>query len=239
MLVKRLVLIGAGAALVLGGTAVALDSMARQPSAPSAASSPAAQDGSTTAASPPSGGSSGAATAGAAPEGNGQDGGSATQPNPAATGDANAPAPRVLEVLPPVSTPTGLPQPTAPTALVRAPLPANALEKGKLVAGFPADVLAFPEKTAIVFTGVSSDGNKLQATGEGIVVLTQDQVAGYFQQALQGKGFISETAQSAVPGESAIRLVRGTDSVSLTFATTGTGSTRFHLLGSFTAGPAA
>lgn len=238
MLVKRLVLIGAGAALVLGGTAVALDSVARQPSAPLAASSPATQDGSTTAASPPSGGSSGVASPGAATGGNGQDG-SSTQPNPSATGDANAPAPRVLEVLPPVSTPTGLPQPTAPTALVRAPLPASALEKGKLVAGFPADVLAFPEKTAIVFTAVSSDGNKLQATGEGIVVLTQDQLAGYFQQALQGKGFISETAQSAVPGESAIRLVRGTDSVSLTFATTGTGSTRFHLLGSFTAGPAA
>lgn len=249
MLVKRLVLLGAAAAIVLGGSAVALDSLARQQPEPPVQAAGPVQAEPRTAGTPtaqPSGPPAGTESSGPADqpsaspgEGNGEGQISGDQPGPGIAAGVPDPAARPLEVLPPVSAPpTGLPMPVPPTALVRLPLPATASAQGKTVAGFPAQVLSFPEGTVVVFTGVSSDGDRLQATAEGIVALSQEEVAGHFLQILQPKGFTVDDSAAAA-GQPGGRLVRGTDSVSVSVSTTGTGGTRFSLLGNFTAGPAA
>ncbi|WP_346926093.1 hypothetical protein, partial [uncultured Arthrobacter sp.] len=135
------------------------------------------------------------------------------------------------EVLPPVSaTPTGLPVPSPPAPLVSLPLPAAASAQGKIVDGFPADALRFPEGTVVVSTSVSPAEGTLQVAADAIAGLSQDSVAGHFQQVLGGLGFWSEPVPAA-PGERALRFSRGADSVTLTASTTGTGGTRFMLLG--------
>ncbi|WP_139204858.1 hypothetical protein [Arthrobacter sp. OV608] len=98
--------------------------------------------------------------------------------------------------------------------------------------GFPSQVLPFPDRTVIVFTGVSSTGDLLQSTAEGIVDLAVEKVTGHFQQVLQGAGFRSEEA-AAGAGRQALHLTRGSDSVSIALSMTGTGSTRFSLLANF------
>ncbi|KQR03514.1 hypothetical protein ASF72_10290 [Arthrobacter sp. Leaf141] len=246
MLVKRLVLIGAAAAIVLGGSAVALDSIARQQADSSIQAEPGGREtaggSGTMSAAPPPGtpASEPAAQPAESPnQGAGEGQVSGDRPPPGVAAGVPEPDEKPLEVLPPATAPpTGLPMPAPLPALIRAPLPATASAQGKTVDGFPSQVLSFPEGTVIVFTGVSSDGDRLQATAEGIVGLSRDEVAGYFQQILQPKGFTSEDAASAAD-QQARRLSRGTDSVSVTLSTTGTGSTRFSLLGNFTAGPAA
>jgi hypothetical protein len=110
------------------------------------------------------------------------------------------------------------------------PLPAAAAAQGKIVDGFPADALRFPEGTVVVSTSVSPAEGTLQVAADAIAGLSQDSVAGHFQQVLGGVGFWSEPLPAAA-GERALRFVRGADSVTLTAATTGTGSTRFTLLG--------
>lgn len=222
MKAKRLVIAGVGVAAILGGTAVVLDQMtAGEP----AASHTAAPAGS----SPPVTGSSAdpGATVAAAPT----DGaGGAPAPTGGSTAGSGA-APVGREVLPPVSaTPTGLPVPSPPAPLISLPLPAAASAQGKIVDGFPADALRFPEGTVVVSTSVSPAEGTLQVAADAIAGLSQDSVAGHFQQVLGGVGFWSEPLPAAA-GERALRFVRGSDSVTLTASTTGTGSTRFMLLG--------
>ncbi|WP_142037686.1 hypothetical protein [Arthrobacter sp. SLBN-100] len=230
MLVKRLVLAGAGAAIILSGTAMIFDNLAHEQPA----------TGAGTAASPGQGpvadGLAPAGTGGtsAPPQGGpgtAESGGNASFPE--ADGAGGSGGQGRLEVLPPASaSPTGLPVPSPAAALVSAPLPAPASAQGKTVEGFPSQVLSFPDGTVIVFTGVSSSGDTLQATAEGIVELAPEKVTGHFQQVLQSAGFRSEEAPAAV-GQQGLRLTRGNDSVSVTLSVTGTGSTRFSLLGNF------
>ncbi|MDR6506662.1 hypothetical protein [Arthrobacter oryzae] len=137
-----------------------------------------------------------------------------------------------MEVLPPVSdAPRGLPLPSPPAALVSLPLPATASAQGKIVDGFPAAALPFPDESIVVFTGVSAADTVLQVTADAISELSRDSVVGHFQQRLMTVGFWSEAAPAA-EGRRAVRFVRGSDSLTLTTSTTGTGSTRFTLLGS-------
>jgi DNA-binding MurR/RpiR family transcriptional regulator len=63
------------------------------------------------------------------------------------------------------------------------------------------------------------------------VELSAAQVKGHFQQRLLALGFQSEAVSDSV-GQQSIRLSRGTDTVTVAITTTGTGSTRFTLLGS-------
>ncbi|TDL41736.1 hypothetical protein [Arthrobacter nitrophenolicus] len=227
MLIKRLVLCGCGIAILLGGTAVVLDSLTHDQAA-----TPVQAEGSSATPTPGPGGS-------ANPPSDDQsdvpiDGqnAEADQSNGTTRPEENGKA-RELEVLPPVSaSPTGLPAPSPPAALVSEPLPAAASAQGTLVEGFPSNIVSFPDGTAIVFTGISPSDGTLQATAEGIVELSREKVIGHFQQILQSHGFRSEEAP-AVTGQQALRLARGNDSVSVTFSTTGTGSTRFSLLGNF------
>jgi hypothetical protein len=120
--------------------------------------------------------------------------------------------------------------PSPPAPLISAPLPAAASAQGKIVDGFPADALRFPEGTVVVSTSVSPAEESLQVAADAISSLSQDSVAGHFQQVLGGLGFWSEPVPAAA-GERALRFGRGADSVTLTASTTGTGGTRFMLLG--------
>jgi hypothetical protein len=219
---KRLVIAGVGVAAILGGTAVVLDQMAAGEPAASHAPAPAGS-------SPPAAGSTPdpGTTDAAAPAGSGD---SAPTPTGGST-EGSAAAPVGREVLPPVSAaPTGLPMPSPPAPLISTPLPAAESAQGKIVGGFPADALRFPEGTVVVSTSVSPAEGSLQVAADAIAGLNQDSVAGHFQQVLGSLGFWSEPVPAAA-GERALRFSRGADSITLTAATTGTGGTRFMLLG--------
>lgn len=229
MIAKKLVLAGVVAAVLLGGGAVVLDQMA-----PAGETPPIAGAGPTTSESglprPSESGRSGTTGAG---EGTETPSASAAPseavPSGAAASDSSGR--RVLEVLPPASAaPTGLPMPSPPAALIRTPLPASGAAQGKVVDGFPVNVVTFPDRTVLVSSSVSSSDKTLQITADGVVELSAAQVTGHFQQTLLALGFQSE-AVTGVEGQQSIRLSRGTDTVTVAITTTGTGSTRFTLLG--------
>ncbi|WP_104175401.1 hypothetical protein [Arthrobacter sp. Y81] len=236
MIAKRLVIVGVSVAAALGGAAVFLDQMAGAPDVSAAATS----DSVPTASAGPGGSlSPGGLPPGDPPAGDG----TADEPEAAAgagngpasgSGESTgspAPASGAREVLPPVAAaPAGLPLPSQPAALVSMPLPATASAQGKIVEGFPADALPFPEGTVVVSTGVSAADAVLQVTADAISAAGQDSVVGHFQQRLSTLNFWSEPAPAA-EGQRSVRFVRGSDSITLTTSTTGTGSTRFMLLG--------
>lgn len=222
MRAKLLVIAGIGVAALLGGTAVVLDQVtegqsAESRAAPVAGSSPAVAG---------SGTDPGAADVAAQ---TGADGGAAVPDGGAADGSAPAPAGR--EVLPPVSaSPSGLPLPSPPAPLVSLPLPERASAQGQIVDGFPADAIPFPDGAVVVSTDVSPADGSLQISADAIVPSSQDSVVGHFQQILGPLQFWSERVPAA-EGQQSMRFSRGTDSMTVTTVTTGTGSTRFTLLG--------
>ena len=141
------------------------------------------------------------------------------------------PAPASQEALPQVSASShALPVPKPPAPLIRGPLPATASAQGKIVAGFPRDVLSFPRGTVVGSTAVSASDGALQVAADAIVALNQDSVVGHFQQILGARKFWSEPVPAA-QGQRAVRFSRGKDSLTLTTRSTGTGATRFMLLG--------
>ncbi|MDE8670299.1 hypothetical protein PY310_17105 [Pseudarthrobacter sp. H3Y2-7] len=226
MIAKKLVLAGVIAAVALGGTAVVLDQASQPAKAP-----PAAVNGTGPVdSSVPQ--PSGAGTVAAPGSGTESPSAAAAPPDAGVTpsqGPSDPAGRRIQEVLPPASdAPTGLPMPSPPAALIRTPLPAPASAQGKIVDGFPANVVSFPDRTAVVSTSVSSEDRTLQASAVGIVDLTPLQTIGHFQQSLLALGFQSESVSSG-DGRS-VRLSRGTDTVTVAITTTGTGSTRFTLL---------
>jgi hypothetical protein len=229
MIAKKLVLAGIIAAVALGGTAVVLDQMSpASESPPTAGAGPGPADSSI---APPSGTGT-VSTAGPADSTESSPGvaappGAAVTPSPAASDPAGR---QVLEVPPPAGdAPTGLPMPSPPAALIRTPLPPSGSAQGKVVDGFPVNVVTFPDRTVVVSTSVSSEDRTLQVTAVGIVDLSPAQTTGHFQQSLLALGFQFESAASG-DGRS-IRLSRGTDTVTVSITTTGTGSTRFTLIG--------
>ncbi|WP_231728438.1 hypothetical protein [Arthrobacter sp. EPSL27] len=231
MKTKWLVAAGAGVAALLGGTAVALDQMTAAESSVSGA--PPAGNSPHTAGSSP--GDAGTAGVPGAPGSGGEASAGSTAAPSRGSADGAASVPVGREVLPPVSaTPTGLPAPTAPAALVSAPLPAAASAQGGIVDGYPTDILPFPDATVLVSTSVSPAEGTLQVAADAIAPLSQDAVAGHYQQVLGGLGFWSEPVPAA-DGQRAIRFGRGTDSLTFTASTTGTGGTRFMLLGNLRA----
>lgn len=223
MRARRLVIAGVGVAAILGGTAVVLDQISAGPpaesrSAPVAGSRPTA---------------AGSSTGPAAADGVAQAeaGGGAAAPDGGAAADGFAPAPGGREVLPPVSaSPSGLPVPSPPDPLVSLPLPAMASARGEIVDGFPGDAISFPDGAVVVSTGVSPADGSLQISADAIVTSSQDSVVGHFQQILGPLKFWSERVPAG-EGQQSMRFSRGNDSVTLTTTATGTGSTRFMLLG--------
>lgn len=222
MRAKRLVIAGIGVAAILGGTAVVLDQITAGQSAESR-STPVAGSSPTTA-----GSSAGPVAADGAAQA--EAGGGAAAPDGGAA-DGSTPAPVGREVLPPVSaSPSGLPVPSPPVPLVSLPLPAMASARGEIVDGFPGDVISFPDGAVVVSTSVSPADGSLQISADAIVTSSQDSVVGHFQQILGPLKFWSERVPAGA-GQQSMRFSRGKDTVTLTTAATGTGSTRFMLLG--------
>ncbi|MDI2034004.1 hypothetical protein [Paenarthrobacter nitroguajacolicus] len=233
MMARRLVIAGICLAVLIAAVAIVFDQLAVKsgPSAQATASSSPSPGltgpGSTTSggtgsqgAEAPTSGSTPSGTSGGGTAGNGGDGGSSPSGGQA------------LEVLPPVTaTPTGLPAPTAPAPLITGALPAPGTAAGEVVDGWPAGVLTLPAGTTVGSTSVSTSGNTLQVAADGIVDKPQAEVLGSFRDSLVAHGFWSEEAPAA-DGAMASRFVRGTDTVTVSVSTTGTGSSRFQLLGS-------
>jgi hypothetical protein len=110
-------------------------------------------------------------------------------------------------------------------------LPKSGTAKGSLVDGWPGSVVAMPAGTTVGSTSISTSGNVLQLTADGIVGTSQEDVLAAFRQSLVPQGFWSEDAP-APDGAVAARFVRGTDIVTVSVSVTGTGISRFQLLGS-------
>lgn len=234
MMARRLVIAGICLAVLIAAVAIILDQMAGKPG-PSAAqstssSAPTQGSNATDSGTPPPGGAgapaqSGSPTSGAEGSGNGENGAGNS-------GDGNgASTAKPLEVLPPVTaTPTGLPEPSAPAPLITS-LPEPGSAAGEVVDGWPADILTLPQGTTIGSTSISTSGDVLQVTADGVIAKPQAEVLASFRQSLVAHGFWSEGAPAA-EGAVAERFVRGTDTVTVSVSTTGTGNSRFQLLGS-------
>ncbi|MFI2566038.1 hypothetical protein [Paenarthrobacter sp. NPDC018779] len=223
---RRWVIAGLGLALVIAVIAVVLDQMAMRPSATTAQGSSSASPAASSSATPGPGSTAGSG-AGEQPSGSPTSGSSA-----GAEGSGAQPSAKPLEVLPPVtSTPTGLPAPSAPAPLLKGSLPPAGSASGKVVDGWPSDILALPAGTTVGSTSISTSGDVMQVSADGIVGKTQQAVLDSFRASLVPHGFWSEDAPAG-DGAVAARFVRGTDTVTVSVSTTGTGNSRFQLLGS-------
>ncbi|WP_284987109.1 hypothetical protein [Arthrobacter sp. fls2-241-R2A-172] len=228
MMARRLVIAGICLALLVAAVAVIFDQMAGR------TASTTAQDSSASRPAPSSSGQGQSAPAGATPGGGTPASGSPSPgqagAGPETGGDGQSTA-KPLEVLPPVTaSPSGLPEPSAPAPLISGALPAPGTAAGKVVDGWPVDILTLPAGTTIGSTSVSTSGNALQVAADGIVAKPQSEVLGSFSQSLVSHGFWSEQAPAA-DGAVASRFVRGSDTVTVSVTTTGTGASRFQLLG--------
>lgn len=229
MMARRLVIAGICLAVLIAAVAIVLDQMAGKPGNTSAQSSSVP---STSSSAPASGGatpnSAGTPTSGSSSSG--VEGGSGE--GSSAEGNGGQSTAKPLEVLPPVTaTPTGLPEPSPPAPLITGALPQPGAASGEVVDGWPADIVSLPSGTTIGSTSVSTSGDILQVSADGIVAKPQAEVLGSFRQSLVSHGFWSEAAPAA-DGAVAERFVRGTDTVTVSVSTTGTGASRFQLLGS-------
>jgi len=235
MMARRLVIAGICLAVLIAAVAIVLDQMSGKPvpSAQSASSlSPSASSSATSSAGPSLGGA-GSPTSGSSTSnpGSGGKGDGATVEGGASGGGGQSTA-KPLEVLPPVTaTPTGLPEPSAPAPLITGSLPKPGSAEGEVVDGWPAGVLTLPEGTTIGSTSVSTSGDVLQVAADGIIAKPQAEVLASFRESLVSHGFWSEAAP-ALDGAMAERFVRATDTVTVSVSTTGTGNSRFQLLGS-------
>ncbi len=228
MMARRLVIAGICLAVLIAAVAIVLDQMAGKPG-PSAAQSTSSSAPSTGSSITPSGGATPGGTGD--PTGDPQPGSPASGTEGSGEGDDGPSTAKPLEVLPPVTaTPTGLPQPSAPAPLVTI-LPDPGSAAGEVVDGWPADILTLPEGTTIGSTSVSTSGDVLQVPADGIIAKPQAEVLASFRQSLVAHGFWSEVAPAA-EGALAERFVRGADTVTVSVSTTGTGNSRFQLLGS-------
>ncbi len=138
------------------------------------------------------------------------------------------------EVLPPTATPTIAHLGTEQDPLVTAPLPKTASAKGKLVTGFPTQVIAIPAGLTIENSSVASEGEHLQVTLVGTSAGTQGDVQAFYQTALSALGMTGAAASSAA-GSTATTYSRGTDNITVTTTADSTG-TQLSILGVFTAG---
>lgn len=221
MTARRLVIVGLCLALVIAVAAVVFDQLARQGSTASPA--PSTSTSSAAGADP---------SASAAAPGSGSPTSNASEPNPTYGAAEQPSGTKPLEVLPPVTaTPTGLPAPTEPAPLLTGAPPAPGTAQGEVVDGWPADILTLPKGTTVGSTSISTSGDIVQLTADGIVGASQSDVLADFRQTLVGRGFWFEDAP-APDGSLAQRFVRGGDTVTVSVSTTGTGSSRFQLLGS-------
>lgn len=231
MMARRLVIAGICLAVLIAAAAVLLDRLAASPGTASAReTSSNVSPGPVASGTPsPAGNQSGSQPANPSQSGN-QPGNQATGQDPGAGGTALSDKP--LEVLPPVAeTAKGLPAPSEPAPLLSGSLPKPGSATGKLVDGWPGDIVALPGGTAVGSTSVSSSGNVLQVSADGVLSKPQNEVLDSFRQSLAAHGFVAVSAPAA-DGSVASSFSRGADTVTVSVSTTGTGASRFQLLGS-------
>lgn len=236
MMARRLVIAGICLAVLIAAVAFILDQMAGKPG-PTAAqstssSAPTPGSNATASGTPTPGGAGEPAQSGSPASGTEGSGGSSSDNSTEGTSSEGGPSTaKPLEVLPPVTTtPTGLPEPSAPAPLITGSLPQPGSAAGEVVDGWPAGVLTLPEGTTIGSTSVSTSGDVLQVAADGVIGKPQAEVLANFRQSLVAHGFWFEAAPAA-EGAMAERFVRGTDTVTVSVTTTGTGNSRFQLLG--------
>ena len=138
------------------------------------------------------------------------------------------------EVLPPTATPTTPHLGTTLEPLVTAPLPKTASAKGKLVAGFPSEVIPIPSGLTISSSSVATQGDHLQATVVGTSTASEADVQSFYQAAFAKLGMTAAVAPAGA-SDTATTFSRGSDSITVT-TTAQTSGTALSIFGVFTAG---
>ncbi|MEO6309302.1 MAG: hypothetical protein ABIO33_01280 [Leifsonia sp.] len=166
---------------------------------------------------------------------------STAEPTPeASTPTPGAPSPGTPDQLPPAEVPppaTGdslrLPSSTPLPDLITSPLPATASATGKIVHGFPTDLIPTAPHSTVVSSSVASEGPHLQAALTAKSTLSTTEVLAYYRTAFAPFGLLDSPAPAA-GGSSALIFTRGTDSVTLT-VTGVSGGSRYIVFGALTA----
>lgn len=138
------------------------------------------------------------------------------------------------EVLPPTATATTPHLGTTLEPLVTAPLPKSASAKGKLVTGFPSEIIPIPTGLKIATSSVATQGEHLQATVVGTSTGSEADVQSFYQAAFTKLGMTAAVSPAGA-GDSATSYTRGSDSITVTTTAT-TSGTGLSIFGVFTAG---
>lgn len=155
-----------------------------------------------------------------------------------ADGAASTPAPTAgkryaTEVMPadPKATPA-LPPSTPLPFPISGPLPASASASGRLVAGFPSDVLPQAPNSRIAASSVAAQASRLQVTLEASTDRAVTELLSFYRTALAKYGMYDAPAPAAA-GSTAVTFSRDADSVTIT-ATPARGGTSYVVYGAFT-----
>ena len=119
-------------------------------------------------------------------------------------------------------------------ALVSKPLPETASSRGRLVRGYPSDVLPTIPGSQVRSSSVSSSSRGVQVAFTGSATLKAEAIAAHYRLALAPYGF-TESAVPAVGGSTALGFNRGSDSLVLTTTPAGKRTT-YSLFGVLRAG---
>lgn len=147
---------------------------------------------------------------------------------PAAVPDPQRP----LEVAPPAqkSTSAALPKSRDDGPLVKSPLPAEGSASGKIVAGFPTDVIEAAPASALKSSSVSPQGSILQvslvahSTAEPLAVMQ------FYQKQFAQLGLGAAQAPASA-GSSAMWFTLGTDKITVTTTPRQDGGTEYSVFG--------
>lgn len=138
------------------------------------------------------------------------------------------------EVTPPVnSTAPGLPESKPPADLISSRLPKSASAAGKLVSGFPSQVMPTAPDSTVQSSSVTSEGTRLQATLSAHTTRSVEELFDFYRVTLAPFG-LYDSPTAAPSGSTAISFTRDTGSIVLTATTDGKGTT-YVAFGSFTA----
>jgi hypothetical protein len=106
---------------------------------------------------------------------------------------------------------TTLPPPQVPTqAHLTLPLPPAASAQGKVVAGFPVDIVPVSPDSVVVATSVTGQGDRLQIALQSTSATPPVDVLAFYRTKLAGLGFLEE-ATPAADGTVAANFIRGGD----------------------------
>lgn len=116
---------------------------------------------------------------------------------------------------------------------VSLPLPDSASAEGKLVKGFPTQVISVAPHSTVTGSSVASEGSRLQVTLTAESSLAVVDVLDFYRTELAKVGLL-DTPALALSGSSALVFARGDHTITLSAMTVGDGC-RYVILGSFSA----